>query len=60
MGIVAYSLLWVMQDLDHQPYECSTAKASKSFQAPGSLCGSCFFSVLRSLVLCSVTPQEII
>ena len=29
MGIMVYSLLWVMQDFDHQPYPPKLRKAPK-------------------------------
>ena len=39
MGVMVYSLLWVVQDLDHQPYVGSIMLGSLVLEAPrGKLC----------------------
>ena len=32
MGIMVYSLLWVVQDFVHQPYDSKFTKASESYE----------------------------
>ena len=61
MGIMVYSLLWVMQDLDHQPYQ-STLLFFSSAALPLQLGAHrvdrpvpyvCFWVALGFRVLCS-------
>ena len=48
MGIMVYSLLWVVQDLYHQPH-CRTEASPPRFVSIRHFCGFYFLEVLRVL-----------